>query len=237
MAGWQSKNSSGGAAKLPKIRRRRIADEVYDRIRAAILEKNFLPGDRLNIPELATRFDVSQMPVRQAIGRLADAGLVEIKPRSGTFVAKIDAEDVAQSFEIRRALECLAGESAVQNVTDAELARIENLIVELEASVGANGDAERHDQLNTEFHRRIVALSRNGKLVEMYEQLNAHIKIARIHLSSGGWARRVDLEKKEHREIARALRERKASRLVKALRSHIERSKQVLIADLAATKT
>ena len=94
-------------------------------------------------------------------------------------------------------------------------------------------DPIRHDRLNTDFHRRIIALSRNEKLIDVYEQLNAHMKIARIHKRRTTWARRVAIEIKEHRQILRALRKRKGALLAEALSNHIERSKRVLTADLA----
>ena len=104
---------------LTRIARRRISDDVYDQIREAILERTFQPGERLSIPDLARRFDVSQMPVRQAVGRLHDEGLVDVRPRSGTFVAQAEERDIAETFDIRRALERLAAESAVVNASEA----------------------------------------------------------------------------------------------------------------------
>ena len=192
---------SNVAVKLTKIERRNVADDVYDQIRQAILNRSFNPGERLNIPSIAKRFGVSQMPVRQAISRLAQAGLIEVKPRSGTFVAKVEAREVIETFDLRRALECLAAETAVDEVTDAEADEIERVVDAMEQSMEGEPDTVRHDRLNTDFHRRIVALSRNEKLIDMYEQLNAHIKIARIHRGGTTWAQRVAQEITEHRQI------------------------------------
>ena len=231
------RTTNDGAARLTRIKRRTVADDVYDQIRKAILNRSFDPGERLNIPAIAKRFDVSQMPVRQAISRLAQAGLVEIKPRSGTFVAKVEAREVIETFDLRRALECLAAETAATEATDAELDDIERLVNDMVRSMEGEPDPARHDRLNTEFHRRIVALSRNEKLIDMYEQLNAHIKIARIHRRGTGWAQRVALEMKEHRQILLALRNRHAGRLAQALSNHIERAKNVLAADVGEDMT
>ena len=227
------RSTTNGAFKLTRIKRRNVADDVYDQIRQAIVHRRFEPGERLNIPAIAKRFDVSQMPVRQAISRLAQSGLVEIKPRSGTFVAKLETREVIETFDLRRALECLAAETAVDEVTDAEADEIESVIDAMEQSMEGEPDPVRHDRLNTDFHRRIIALSRNEKLIDVYEQLNAHMKIARIHKRRTTWARRVAIEIKEHRQILRALRKRKGALLAEALSNHIERSKRVLTADLA----
>jgi DNA-binding GntR family transcriptional regulator len=226
-----------GSIRLTPIDRRRISDTVYDQIRRAILERQVVPGERLSIPELAERFDVSQMPVRQAIGRLSDEGLVEVRPRSGTYVAQVDARDIEETFEIRLALERLAAESATKNVTAKDIEKLAELVDQMDTVGSENLDPEGHDRLNSDFHRRIIRLSGNQKLYEMYEQLNAHLKIARIHMSSNDWPSRVEREQAEHREIVAALRHGNSKALADALSRHITRSREALVADIRKSET
>ena len=227
-----NRNVRKPAIGLGKIHRRRVADDVYERIRAAILSRRFEPGERVDIPALAKTFDVSQMPVRQAIGRLADAGLVEIVPRSGTYIAQIDPREISETFDVRCALERLACETAVQNVTPEELEAITALVQAMDETVDDVDRRRRHEELNTEFHRRIVLLSGNRKLVEIYEDLEAHIKIARVHSASEEWRARVAQEQTEHRLITEALRRRRADEMGHALTDHIRRAQRNLLADL-----
>ncbi|MCB1022703.1 MAG: GntR family transcriptional regulator [Acidobacteria bacterium] len=215
-----------------KIHRRRIADDVYERIRAAILSRRFEPGERIDIPALAETFDVSQMPVRQAIGRLADAGFVEIIPRSGTYIARIDPREIAETFEVRTALERLAAETAVSNLTADELDQLTAMVDAMDETVEDAAQRQRHEELNTEFHRRLVRLSGNRKLYEIYEELEAHIKIARIHSATEEWRARVAQEQTEHRGILKALGRREAAELGQALADHIRRAQRNLLADL-----
>ncbi len=224
-----NKNPGAGFA---KIQRRRIADDVYERIRAAILSRRFEPGERVDIPALARNFDVSQMPVRQAIGRLADAGLVEIIPRSGTYIAQIDPREIAETFEVRCALERLACETAVLRVSAEEIASIGALVDAMDETVDDLDRRRRHEELNTEFHHNIVQLSGNRKLVEIYEDLEAHIKIARVHSASEEWRARVTQEQAEHRAILDALRRRQAGEMADALSDHIHRAQRNLLSDL-----
>lgn len=210
---------------------RKLADAVYDSLREDILSRRYKPGERLSIPTLAQRFDTSQMPVRQAITRLANSGLVDVKPRSGSYVARLDLKELSDTFDVRCALERLAAESAVENVKEADLTRLGALVEAIDAAV-ADGDAKRHDMLNSELHDGLIRLSHNDKLVEVYEELNTHIKIARIHSETRSWAQRTELERAEHREILEALRSRDPERLAGALIQHIERSKADLLEDL-----
>jgi DNA-binding GntR family transcriptional regulator len=78
----------------------------------------------------------------------------------------------------------------------------------------------------------LIELSGNRRLLETYDQLNAHLQIARIHQSTDDWPQRKEQERGEHEEIYEALKARDPRRLSAALARHIERAKQALIADL-----
>ncbi len=219
------------------VDRRRISDYAYDEILHGILEHRFLPGARLSIPDLARQWDISQMPVRQAIDRLAEEGLVEIRPRKGTFVTEADERDVAETFDIRRALDRLAAETAVLHVRDDDMERLEKLVEQMQAAADFGVDGMgHHDRLNWEFHLQIVGLSGNEKLYEMYKQLNAHLKIASVHVSSRDWQTRVPRAQQEHREMVQALRGRSHDDLTRVLAVHVERAKVALIGDVRAAK-
>ncbi len=230
-------NESSSTGELVRVMRRRISDNVYEQLLHAILEHRFQPGDRLSIPAIARGMDVSQMPVRQAIDRLSEEGLVDVRPRSGTFVAQADEREIAETFDIRRALDQLAAETAVLHVCDQDLTELDGLVRQMDdfAALGSEG-MRSHDRLNWEFHLLIVRLSGNEKLYEMYNQLNAHLKIANVHVSSLDWAARVPQAQREHRAMVAALRARSAQDLAEVLATHVQRSKVALIADIRAVQ-
>ena len=219
------------------LERRRISDHVYEALLHAILEHRFKPGERLSIPDLSESLDVSQMPVRQAIDRLSEEGFVDIRPRSGTFVVQADEREVAETFDLRRALDGLAAESAVLHVCDQDIAELGEYIRQMDkfAALGSDGMGT-HDRLNWEFHLLIVRLSDNEKLHEMYKQLNAHLKIASVHVSSRDWAARVPQAQAEHREMVDALENRCAEALSAVLARHVERGKAALLSDIRAAR-
>lgn len=218
---------------LPVLVRRRATDEVYDILRASILEHRFLPGDRLFVDQLAARLGVSLTPVRHALQQLATEGLVEIRPRSGTFVASLTDADISETFEIRRALECLAAETAVANITEDELKRMRRLVWQLSEPVENEAGRVRHEQDNSDFHRMIMEASGNRRLTAMYEDLKAHLQIARVHSMSvqDSMARLPD-EQREHEDIMTALEARDRAALVDALSAHIDRARRALVGSL-----
>jgi DNA-binding GntR family transcriptional regulator len=173
------------------------------------------------------------MPLRQAIQRLSAIGLVEVKPRSGTFVAKVNTRELEETLDIRAALESLAASTAVEFVTQDDLDELDGILSEMEGITRGRHGIDRHDRLNTVFHQRIIEIARNRKLAEIYEGLHAHIQIARVHLRSADWSSRVAREQQEHRDILTALAARDAATLAQRLRDHIERGKFALLGDLA----
>ena len=230
-------NSKSRHGQRERAAGQRISDHVYEHLLHAILEHRYRPGQRLSIPRIASRLTVSQMPVRQAIDRLSEEGLVDVRPRSGTFVAQADAREIAETFDIRRALDKLAAETAVDHVCSQDIVELDRLVRQMDvfAARGADGMGS-HDRLNWEFHLLIVRLSGNEKLYEMYKQLNAHLKIASVHVSNLDWAARVPQAQREHRAMVSALRARSSRDLAALLEEHVRRSKIALINDIRSAE-
>ena len=218
---------------LTRLKRQRASDEVYQAMRQGIVTHLFKPGERLQVEDIATKLGVSLTPVRQAIQQLAAEGLIEIRPRSGTFVAQLTARDVGETCDLRCALECLAAETAVVRVTGEDLAEFHELLGRLGRPAESEEHRKRHEGDNTRLHRLLIECSGNRRLLEMYESLHAHLQIARVHSRDADWAMRLDLEQAEHEEIVAALEARDLARLHAALRNHILRARQSLMAGLS----
>lgn len=219
---------------LTRLKRQRATDEVYEALRQSILGHLFEPGQRLQVEEIAAKLGVSLTPVRHAIQQLSTEGLIEIRPRSGTFIAQLTALDVEETSDIRCALECLAAETAVHRATASDIAELRLLAMRI-ATVSRTGeDRKQHEQDNLRFHKLLIECSGNRRLAEMYESLNAHLQIARIHSQEADWAARLEVEKAEHEAIVAALEARDLTALVEALRHHILRARRSLAAGLEA---
>src|SRR5882724_5397340 len=135
---------------LIKLERQRAVDAVYDALREGILNSLFQPGERLHVDALSIKLGVSLTPVRNAIQQLASEGLLEIRPRSGTFVASLSVRDVEETFEIRCALETLAVEKAARLISAEQLTRLNHLLVSLEHPITSPQERKRHEKDNTE---------------------------------------------------------------------------------------
>jgi DNA-binding GntR family transcriptional regulator len=220
---------------LGKIERRRAVDDVYQAVREAILDRRFPAGMRLNVDELASQLGVSLTPIRSALQLLAAEGLVDVHSRSGTFVATLSRRDLEETFDIRCALECLAAERAA-NLTEEHLEKARKLLAILAKSIKNDSQRKVHEQANSEFHNLIIQSADNQRLADMYESLQAHIAMCRVHRQDGNWELRLPKEQQEHEEIVQAMERRDSKALVKALRNHILRAKEVLVGNLRAAE-
>ena len=221
---------------LKAIRTERVTDTVYQVLRERIVEQQFPPGSKIHVDEIARQLDVSRTPVHEALTILATDGLVEVRPRRGTFVTEFTNVDYAETLDIRRALETLACETACENATDADIAELRSLVDGMpETVLNASDPAEAariHDAKNLEFHLKLVGLSNNRRLIALYADLRAHLKIARAHVDATEWLSRVPDETREHHDIVEALARRDVEAMKSALDAHLRRSTTSLIEDI-----
>lgn len=216
---------------LPRIERGRIADDIYQVLRHNILQQKLKAGQRLQVDKLAEQLDVSRTPVREALNLLAAEELVKIVPRSGTYVADPSAEDIEEIFDLRVALEGLAAEQL------AALSPPKEDLQELRELLDWDSESEedttiQHAEANRAFHERLVEMSGNKKLAQIYRRLNAHTMVALIHYSAPEWHERWDLEQTEHEAILAALEQGNPAEARKAMEHHIRRSKESLMKDV-----
>lgn len=221
--------------KRSPITRERANDAVHSALRQAILTSALRPGERLNIAELAEQLRVSLTPVRNAVQLLAAEGLIDVRPRSGTFVATITPEDVVETFQIRGALEGLAAELACNLITPEQIDGMRRHLRALARPVRTVADRQQHERDNAALHMALVLASRNIRLLEAYHRLNAHIQIARVHAEDAEWKDRLRDERMEHDEIVDALEARQPERAVRAIRVHLDRACHALTRGISST--
>lgn len=215
---------------LPTLQAERLTDTVYGLLRERILGGAFAPGERLNVEALAQQLNISQTPLKGALALLVADGLVEVQPRRGTFIAQVSPRQISELVSIRRALELLAAETILDHVTLKNITELGALVEAIEAATSV----DTHYLGNYELHKRLVKLSGNQKLVELYLQLNGHIHMALIHSSSHRWRTRGGTEAAEHHAIVEALAQRDRTALQSAISAHLHRAAASLMADLDA---
>jgi len=191
--------------------------EIYNELKRRIIEMEYKPGDAVNEKLLIEEFGVSRTPVREAILKLSQKGLLDLKPRVGTFVTQIDLQSVKHAYEVKKNLEGLAAELAAQRATKEEIDELFEIIERFDKYdiVEDYKDCIKDDQ---RFHQIMRSASRNPILIEVLEELN--IKTARFLqyinyvLEDREWFRT------SLREMAEGIKERDKEMARKATEEH-----------------
>lgn len=179
-----------------------LEESVYYKLEEEILSGALKKGDTLAEISLSRRLGVSRTPVRGAMHRLAEEGLIEITPNKGAVVIGVNDEDLVNIYKIRMRLEGLASREAAERISKEDKAHLSEL-VELSEFYLARNDLERLKELDSEFHNLIYRASGNRLLEKTLSELHRNIKTyRRLSLTV---PERVILSVKEHREILSAI--------------------------------
>jgi len=145
---------------------RTLCDAVFLKLRDEIVSGTLKAGQRLEQKELADRFGISRMPVRDALRRLEAEGLVVVQGRRGVIVPTIDVEEMREIYRIREVLEALAVRLAVPNLTDEDVVALSRLERQMEES-SRGGDLEMWLRLDGKFHLSIFERCDSPRLMRL----------------------------------------------------------------------
>jgi DNA-binding GntR family transcriptional regulator len=203
---------------MPQTERRRsLADGIYDQLRRRIVTLELRPGEMLNEKELCTRFAVSRTPVREAMLRLSEHGLVHIAPQHGTFVSGIDPQAVRQAHFLRENLET----PVAQRLCDAEhvdLTELRGVILEQHVALAQN-DFAAFLPLDDMFHRGLFELAGFGELWSVIQARKAHLD--RIRFLQAPHQGKLALLVREHEAILEAITRHDRTEAERVVRAHL----------------
>lgn len=200
-----------------------LTEQVYDIIKEMILNGHLKAGERIDINKLAEEFHISQTPIRYALNRLHDAGLVENRPRVGFYVIELDEEEIAETYDLREMFETHALESAIANVKTAFWMDLKERMESIWDISQEEEKRARFDETDAEFHLAIIKGADNKKARELFLHIYDSIKIS---LAVGT---KLDQSLRDHLEILAAIIEKDLSRAEQRLREHLHDSKQTVI--------
>lgn len=206
---------------LSRDRSRQAAAQVADALREAILGLDLLPGTVLPRPELARHYGVSQTPVRDALTRLGEEGLVDIYPQHATLVSRIDVAAALQAHFLRRALEL----EIVRELAAAPAERRAPVVVALQGRIAeqkrahAAQDYAAFTQADRAFHQALYEGAGMAALWPLVRQKSGHVdRLRRLHLPTRGKAASV---LRDHAAITGAIQAHAPARAQAALRVHL----------------
>ena len=152
----------------------RTADKLISDIRKEVSSGILKPGDQLEVNALAERFGVSRTPIREAIRTLVESGVLETRPRKGSFVRVLSAKQLLDLFQVAAELEGMACRLAALSLTKENVEAIERGLAKCTQAAEAQNNAE-YAMANLDFHTAIHNASGNDWLIEQLRQLQINL--------------------------------------------------------------
>jgi DNA-binding GntR family transcriptional regulator len=207
-----------------------LQERTYQALRAALLNGDYVPGDRMFEATIAQALGVSRNPVREAVRRLQQDGLLEVRPHYGIYVASIPPDEIEDVYRIRGALEATAAALAAERMTDAEIRELGDIVAEQQAAA-KTADATPRKPVSAaqadHFHHAIHLAARSPRLMTLLEQIYAQVTHFRnLTLRVPG---RAAESAAGHARIYEAIRARDAVAADREMRLHIDDACQVLM--------
>ncbi len=212
---------------LEKLPKQTLRERIYEEVVRLIVSGELRSGGWLDEKQVIDRLRVSRTPFREAIGTLAKGGLVEIKPYRGFYVRSFSRNEIADLYALYKQLESFAVELAVPQMSDRDIRRLENMLVE---AVGAlqRGDMKTYAARDREFYPTIAEQSGNSALIEALARFTLQIQLCgTITNVSPEFAERA-----AHRcdDIIQAFKARDTARAAALVRAHIDYAQEVILA-------
>lgn len=202
-----------------------LSDKVFDAIEEEILTGELPSGETVSENKLSSRLGVSRTPVREALRRLEQEGLVRNEPGRGAVILGVTKQDLLDIYEIRVRIEGLAARSAAQSITEEQASAMREL-VELQEFYVSKGDSEKIRDLDSEFHSMIYSFCTSRVLSDTLNSL--HHRIERFRRISVGASDRAVRMGAEHRAIMEALAAHDGDRAEALLIEHIKNARDAL---------
>ena len=203
------------------------SSRIYADLRAELVSLRRRPGAPISEVEIATSYGVSRTPVREAILKLSDEGLVEIFPQSGIIVSRIPIAALPEAIVIRKSLEETTARLAAELASASQILALRSML-ERQREADTAGDREAFHQADELFHATIAEIAKYPGIWKLILQVKVNVdRFRRLTLPQAGRMRQVIVE---HEQILSAIEAHDAPRAAGAMGKHLER----LLGDIAA---
>ena len=208
---------------------RSVGDAVYDALKGAIIKGDLAPGQRLIEHQLSLQLRTSRIPIREAIKKLEQEGLVEKLHRRGFIVKSVSQAEIEETFGIRAVLESYAAYLATERLTDVLIRTLEASIQDYRDGLASN-DVEKMMSANTQFHETIYRAAGSQKLYTLINNFRDFIARYRRALLTNLDFAKISLD--DHVQMVSAMRKKDKERVESLVRTHILRGKSIVVTEM-----
>jgi DNA-binding GntR family transcriptional regulator len=207
---------SSSSAVIP---RKSLTSAVAEKLREKIVRGEILEGEQLRQDAIAQEFQVSRIPVREALRQLEAEGVITIVPHRGAVVSLLSCDEIEELFEMRAVLETEVLRVSIPNLTEADFARAEEVLATYDAALRDEGDVGEWGRLNTIFHSILYNGARRPQFMAVIRNINYNgERYIRLQLYL---TRAVERAREEHRMLLDLCRKRDVEAACELLARHI----------------
>ncbi|WP_047151845.1 GntR family transcriptional regulator [Aneurinibacillus tyrosinisolvens] len=205
-----------------------LTDRVYLEMRSKIINKELEPGERINYDLHCEEMGISPTPLRYAINRLQQDGLVEVKPRLGTFVSRPNSKNIMDVYDVRKAVECLALDLSFDSFSEQ---MVDDLLREVNFASKhlLEDNYQGYFSIDRNFHSTIINLSKNNYIFKIMGSLEYLIQWFSVLTSKN--VERPYSSNEQHKEILFAIQRKDRKKAEELLEEHIEIAKRTMLED------
>jgi phosphonate utilization transcriptional regulator len=215
---------------LDLVRTQSLTSLVQEEIDRQITTGELASGQRINEIALAERLGISRGPIREACRALVQAGLLVAVRNRGVFVRQVGPAEMAEVYDVRAALDHMAGFTLAARITPPQLAALKQLVRRMDQMAKRARIAEYYP-LNLQFHRLIIEYAGNKRLAGIYQDLVKELHLCRrAGLVQGGG---LHISNEEHKGIVAALEARDSARAAALMQDHVLKGKKRALAAMA----
>jgi len=210
---------AAGTRRSGRPRAATAASRIYSDLRAELVSLQRRPGDAISEAQIALSYGVSRTPVREAILKLSDEGLLEIYPQSGIFVSRIPVAALPEAIIIRKALEETTARLAAERATSSQILALRS-ILERQREASAAGDSDTFHQADELFHATVADVAGHPGIWKFIQQVKVHVdRYRRLTLPQHG---RIPKVIAEHEAVLTAIEAHDPERARRAMEAHLE---------------
>ncbi len=195
------------------------ASRIYSDLRVELVSLERRPGEAISEAQIALSYGVSRTPVREAILKLSDEGLLEIYPQSGIFVSRIPIAALPEAILIRKALEETTARLAAERATSSQILALQS-VLERQREASAAGDIDTFHQADELFHATVADVAGHPGIWKFIQQVKVHVdRYRRLTLPQQG---RIPKVIAEHEAVLTAIEAHDPERARRSMEAHLE---------------
>lgn len=210
----------------PTKRKADLAEQAFERLKAAILTGELAEGERVRETRLAKEWEMGITPVREAVRRLAAMGYLVLSPNHAPIIRQLSADDIRQIYRIREQLECFALNEYWDQIPTGELSKLDKLIEQIEKSKTTRVRIRKQLKLDSQLHDLWCAPNDNSWLNQILQNLIIYRPNVSRLLESH--PEHVETAFKQHKGIITAIKSGKRTAASRLLGEHIQQSSEIL---------